>query len=67
MIIYAVMCDAGGAHETGDVMSLWSSRELAETEITRLRNSETVTTTHGGDFEVEEAEVDKPSDVPVLG
>lgn len=67
MLIFMVLCNTAGAHESSDVMSLWSTRELAEAEVLRLRQLATnrpsaVTTVYGGDFSVEEVTLDKQSD-----
>lgn len=59
MTIFAVIAETAGAHESPDVMSLWSSRELAEKEIQRLELPDTKPTTmYDGGFEIVEVLLD---------
>ena len=39
MQIFAVLREKGGAHESQDVMSIWSEQELADAEAERLNES----------------------------
>jgi len=63
MKVFAIWLDGGGSHEPSELMSLWTTRELAATEIERLQRDVYV---YGGPpvqrFWLTEVEVDKPYD-----
>lgn len=63
MKLYAVMCDAGGAHEAECVYSVWTTRAGAEQEEARLwAANPTGGGCYRGAFYILEIEADHASD-----
>jgi hypothetical protein len=63
-MVYLVVCGTAGAHESADVMSVWTTRGGAEAEADRLRAVRAaggqLVTTYGGEFGVLEVATDVP-------
>ena len=64
MTVWLVISDQGGAHEASCVYSVWSTKELAEGEIVRLRSIPDFSPGFysGGELSVGEVVVDQPSE-----
>lgn len=58
MKIFAVLREKGGAHESRDVMSVWSTKPLAQAEAERLN----AYASKGYECEVKEWELDTQGD-----
>ena len=62
MKLWAVTCDAGGAHEASCVYSVWTTPEGAEAERSRLVATQGTGGCYAGDFDVVEITADVSED-----
>lgn len=60
--LFCVVADAGGAHEAECVYSIWETRELAESEVDRLKREDVECGCYGGRWSVIPATLNAPSD-----
>lgn len=80
MKLFLILADTRGAHETDDLMSVWTTREAAEAEVARMdalretydslpakerKGVPQVSTTYGGEFSILMIEADQPSNCPL--
>ena len=61
-MLYLVMADTNGAHEDESVYSIWSTQELADLEIKRLKSAGISAGCYGGSFYVVSVAIDTQRD-----